>query len=215
MISPNSDFSSKPNEKPPRSIPPAVPRLDSLQHRLQHAKDADGKPVPLLDELLFFLDDPPPGTGDRWQKGADLCEGHGIKTSRMAVWRFYRAHILQWRREQIPAPPEPPPSPEKIARLHDQARHLAAQRVLEALNDPRLSPGHLIGLIQNDNQRQQIQLARDQFNDRIKVRHDLAVHQVRKGIERDIREKYDSAARLKSIRQFLKSRRAIPPRTTS
>jgi hypothetical protein len=55
-----------------------------------------------LDELLFFLDDPPSGTGDRWQKGADLCQRHGIKTSRMAVWRFYRGHILQWRLEQNP-----------------------------------------------------------------------------------------------------------------
>jgi hypothetical protein len=144
MISPSSEPS------------PKIPRLDSLLHQLQHAKDADGQPIPLLDELLFFLDDPPPGTADRWQKGAELCQGHGIKTSRMSVWRLYRAHILQWRREQNPAPPAPPPDPDEIARLRDHARHLAVQRTLETLNDPRLSPGHLIGLIQNDNQSQQI-----------------------------------------------------------
>ena len=74
--------------------PPAVPRLTSLQHRLLHAKDADGRPIPLRDQLLFFLDDPPPGTRDRWQGGAELCQKYGISTSRMAVWRFYRAHLI-------------------------------------------------------------------------------------------------------------------------
>ena len=88
----------------------------------------------------------------------------------MSVWRLYRAHILQWRREQNPAPPAPPPTPEETALLHEQARHLAAQRALEALNDPRLSPGHLIGLLENDNHRRQIQLARDQFDHRLLVR---------------------------------------------
>ena len=95
MISTHSDFSSKPNERYPRATPPRTPRLNSLEHRLRHAKDADGKPMPLVDGLLCFLNDPPPGTGDRWQKGADLCANHGIKASRMAVWRFYRAHIHQ------------------------------------------------------------------------------------------------------------------------
>ena len=89
-----------------RARQPKVPRLDSLLHRLQHAKDADGKPVPLYDELLAFLDDPPPGTGDRWQKGADLCRRHGIETTRMSVWRLYRSQILEWRRNRQ-VPPHP------------------------------------------------------------------------------------------------------------
>ena len=50
------------------------------------------------------------------------------------------------------------------------ANHLAAQRALDMLNDPRLSPGHLVGLLQNDNQRRKIQLARDQFDDRLAER---------------------------------------------
>ena len=104
MNSLNFDSSPETNQNQPATTLLKVPRLDSLQHRLQHARDADGQPIPLLDELLFFLDDPPPGTAARWQEGADLCESHGIKTSRMSVWRFYRAHILQWRREQNPAP---------------------------------------------------------------------------------------------------------------
>ena len=121
----HSASSSKTNQTKPAKTPPAVPRLNSLQHRLQRAKDADGRPIPLLDELLFFLDDPPPGARDRWQEGADLCRKHGISTSRMAVWRFYRAHILQWRREQDPAPPATPCDPNETARLQDHARYLA------------------------------------------------------------------------------------------
>ena len=212
MISPNS--SPKNNETPPPATPLKVPRLESLEHRLQHARDADGRPIPLLDELLFFLDDPPPGTRDRWQQGADLCQQHGIKTSRMSVWRFYRAHILQWRREQNPPPPAPPPDPEETERLYDQARHLAAQRLLEILNDPRLSPGHLIGLIQNDNHRRKVQLARDQFNDRLALRQRLDHQRHFKRIEDDIRDEQLLPAQMKFLRKILARHSAIPPHTT-
>jgi len=61
MISLNFDSSPETNENQPATTPLKVPRLDSLHHRLQHARDADGQPIPLLNELLFFLDDPPPG----------------------------------------------------------------------------------------------------------------------------------------------------------
>jgi hypothetical protein len=70
---------------------PKIPWLTSLLHQLRHARDANGQPIPLLDKLLVFLDDPPPGTSDRWQDGANLYATHGIKTSRISVWRFYRA----------------------------------------------------------------------------------------------------------------------------
>ena len=110
MITPNSF--PRTNETQLAAPPLKVPRIESLHHQLQHAKDADGQPIPLLD-------DPPPGTRDRWQDGADLCASRGIPTSRMSVWRFYRAHILQWRRDQNPAPPGPPPDPKETARLHD------------------------------------------------------------------------------------------------
>jgi len=59
----------------------STPRLESLHHRLKTAKAPDGQPFPLLDELMVFLEDPPPGTPDRWQAGADLCADHGIPTS--------------------------------------------------------------------------------------------------------------------------------------
>jgi hypothetical protein len=212
MITPNSF--PQPNETQPTAPPLKVPRLDSLHHQLQHAKDADGQPIPLLDELLFFLDDPPPGTGDRWQDGADLCRHHGITTSRMSVWRFYRAHILQWRREQNPAPPGPPPDPQETDRLHDQARHLAAQRALEILNDPRLSPGHLIGLIQNDNHRRQNQLARDQFDDRLATRRCLEQQQHFRRIDEEIRNNQAFPAQMELYRKLFTTLLAIPPHNT-
>jgi len=192
-----------------------VPRLNSLHHRLRHAKDAEGRPIALRDELLFFLDDPPAGTGDRWQEGADLCQRHGIQTSRMSVYRFFRGHILEWRRAQNPAPTASPPDPEETARLLDHARHLAAQRLLEFLNDPHLSAGHLVGLIQNDNHRQQIQLARDQFNDRIAVRCRLEQKQYFQRKDEQIRNEIVGPAQMELLRKTLAAHPDVPPHTTS
>ena len=205
-----SDISAETNEDTTGPTLKRVPRLASLLHRLQHAKDADGQSIPLFDELLFFLDDPPPGTADRWQAGADLCQGHGIPTSRMSVWRFYRAHILPWRRRQIPSAPPSPSSPEETAQLQDQARHLAAQRAIETLNDPRLSPGHLIGLIQNDTHRQQIQLARDQFNDRLAVRRSLEQQRSLQRVDEQVRDELLLPAQMEFYRKLLAIHFGIP-----
>ena len=92
---------------------PSIPRIESLHHRLKNAKDASGQPVALLDELMVFLEDPPPDVGDRWQAGAELCAAQGVPTSRMSVWRFYRTHILEWRLEQAP------PGSEASEKSHD------------------------------------------------------------------------------------------------
>lgn len=217
IISPNPDSfpETEPNANPPQPKPPKIPRLDSLLHRLQHAKDPDGQPIPLLDELLFFLDDPPPGTTDRWQAGADLCASHGIATSRMSVWRLYRAQILQWRRQQNPAPPAAPATPEQIAALHEEARHLAAQRALEFLHDPRLAPGHLIGLIQNDNHRQQIQLARDQFDDRVATRSAAERLRYFQALDEEIRDEKLIPGQLEFLKKAIPDLFGIPPHTTS
>jgi hypothetical protein len=195
--------------------PPKTPRLTSLLHRLQHARDTDGQPIPLLDELLFFLDDPPPGTADRWQKGADLCAAHGIPTSRVAVWRLYRVRILPWRREQLSAPPSTPPDPAEITRLHDQARHLAAQRLLENLHDPHLSPSHLVGLVQCDNHRQQIQLARDQFNDRVTVRRNLEQREHFQRIDNETSKELLLSAQMEFFRKLLATLLPVSPDSTS
>jgi hypothetical protein len=205
---------SESDKVPPPTRRLKIPRIESLDHRLQHAKDADGQPIPLRDELLFFLDDPPPGTGDRWKQGADLCQCHGIETSRVSVWRFYRAHILQWRREQGPPAPESAPNPQEIARLQEQARHLAAQRALEILNDPHLAPGHLIGLLQNDNHRQQIQLARDQFDDRLAVRRQLERREHLQQLDDRIRDEHLAPAQMEFYKKFLANLAAISPYST-
>jgi hypothetical protein len=211
----HSHFPADAKETRSAPAPLKVPRLDSLLHRLRTAKDAGGQPIPLLDELLFFLDDPPQGTGDRWQIGADMCEAHGIKTSRMSVWRFYHANILQWRREQNPPPPAPPPTPEEIARLQEQATHLAALRVLDTLNDPALSPGHLIGLLQNQAHRQRIQLERDKFKDRVTVRLELDKFKARRAAEQDMRDELTRQHSVKALREFFERKKnSIPPHTT-
>ncbi len=163
-----------------------VPRIESLEHRLRHAKDADGQPIALLDELLFFLDDPPPGTGDRWQEGADLCHRQGVQTSRMAVWRFYRANVLQWRREQMP--PDPARSASETLELQEDFRLLAVRRAIEMLHDPRLAPGHLIGLLQIDVHRLKVELAGDEFIDRAERANERDYRERQKALE-ELKEK--------------------------
>ena len=147
---------------------PSVPRIKSLHHRLKTAKGPDGEPLPLLDELMVFLEDPPPDCGDRWQAGADFCAAHGITVSRMAVWRFYRGHMLEWRREQ--AAPLSKVSEKSTSELLEQARHLVALRAVESLQHPCLPPHVLVGLVQNENRRQEILLAREKFNDQLETK---------------------------------------------
>jgi hypothetical protein len=156
---------------------PKIHRTNSLHHKLRTAKDAKGNPTPLIDELLFFLDYPPDDIGDRWQKGADLCASYGIETSRMSVYRFHRANILQWRREQNPPPPA---DPVETKRMQEQAEHLAAQRVLDALSDPDLSPGHLICLLQSENHRRRLQLDQAKLQDALNIRKEIIFHEARR-----------------------------------
>src|SRR5258708_22083478 len=73
----------------------SVPRLDSLLHRLQHAPGTEDSSH--LDQLMIFLDDPPPGIGDRWKEGAKMCSDWGIHCTGASVWRLYRSYALEWR----------------------------------------------------------------------------------------------------------------------
>jgi hypothetical protein len=215
MNTPQPDFSPDITASLPTARPKRVPRLRSLAHKVLHARDADGKPLALHDELLFFLESPPEGTRDRWQKGADLCAGHGIETSRMSVWRFYHAHILEWRRAQAPPLPAQPPKPEETAALHQMARHLAAERALDFLRDPALAPGHLVGLIQNDNHRLKIQLGRDAFNERVTVRQMNDDRRFYKGLEADIRDKKLFELQMTSVRKSFAHLLHVVSHTTS
>jgi len=165
-----------------------IPRIESLHHRLKSAKGPEREPRPVLDELMVFLEDPPAEVRDRWQAGADFCEAQGFPTSRMAVWRLYRAHVLAWRREQAPEVDEI--SETSTAELLEQARHLVALRAVESLQHPCLPPHVLVGLVQNENRRQEILLARDKFNDQIEVRH-MAEHRLY--VQRADQEAYEQA----------------------
>ena len=147
---------------------PSVPRIESLHHRLLTAKGPDGEPLGLLDDLMVFLEDPPTDIHDRWKAGVELCAEHGIVTSRAAVWRFYRAYVVQWRYEN--APPIGKISEKSTAKLAEQARHLLSLRAAESLHHPHLAPHVLVGLVHNENRRQELQLARDKFNEQLFLR---------------------------------------------
>ena len=73
----------------------SVPRLNSLLYRLQHPPGPEEQPY--LDQLMFFLDDPPPGIRDRWKEGAAMCAALGITCSGSSVWRLYRSYAVEWR----------------------------------------------------------------------------------------------------------------------
>ena len=147
---------------------PSVPRKESLHHRLKTAKDANGKPLLLLDELMVLLEDPPPDVGDRWLAGVAFCAGHGIETSRPSVWRFYHAHVVLWRYENAPKVGQV--SEIESTTRADEARHLLTLRAIESLHHPHLPPQVLVGLVHNENRRLELQLARDKFNEQLFLR---------------------------------------------
>ena len=168
----------------------SVPRIESLHHRLQTAKGPDGEPLGLLDDLMVFLEDPPPDSGDRWKAGVELCAEHGIVTSRAAVWRFYREHVVQWRLENAPSLGKVPEAGD--TRLAEQARQLLSLRAVENLRHPHLPPRVLIGLVQSENRRQELQLARDKFDEQLFLRERENERQRLKVIEN---ERHDRASR--------------------
>jgi hypothetical protein len=152
---------------------------------------------------MVLLEDPPPGMADRWQAGAELCAEHGIPTSRMSVWRFYRAHILEWRREH--APPLAPVPEESTSQLLDRARHLVALRALESLHDPHLPPLVLVGLVQNENRRQELQLARDKFDNQLEIRRQLEDREHFQAIDDEARDRALYPLQLKSYRHYFET----------
>lgn len=191
-----------------------TPRTDSLHHRLLHLKDANGERSPLVDELLFLLDDPPSGTDDRWEKGAELCREHGIETSRMAVWRFYRTAILQWRREMDPPAPEPLPTHEEIARLEQQVRYLAAQRALDLLRDPRLNPVQLIQIMRQNERYQKTDLAHAQFKDELHLRKMKEHREKIQRLDDEVRERALAGMNLDPMQKMVVAGLIKPTHTT-
>ncbi len=139
----------------------SVPRLDSLLHRLQHAPGAEDSPH--LDQLMIFLDDPPPGVSDRWKEGAKMCTDWGIPCTGASVWRLYRSYALEWRlrlaQEANSAVGETPES------LTEKTAQMVTLRTFEVLANPQSPPACLVGLARIELRKQSLEFARQKHQD--------------------------------------------------
>jgi hypothetical protein len=122
--------------------PERVPRLNSLLHRLRHTPGPDDDPY--LDQLMMFLDDPPPDTGDRWKKGAAMCAAWGITTSATSVYRLFCSYAAEWRASLVLG--SEPVSEEVLAGIRRKNAHLVTLRVGQILADPGSTPATLLGI---------------------------------------------------------------------
>jgi hypothetical protein len=142
--------------------PLSVPRLDSLRHRLQHAPGA--KEAAYLDQLMIFLDDPPPGVGDRWKEGAQMCSDWGIACTGASVWRLYRSYAIEWR---VRLAPEAGPFVGADAEsLIEKMAQMVTLRTLEVLSDPQSPPACLVGLARLELRKKALDFARQRHRDR-------------------------------------------------
>ncbi len=144
-----------------KSPPLSVPRLDSLLHRLQHAPGAEDSSH--LDQLMIFLDDPPPGVTDRWKEGAKMCSDWGIPCTGASVWRLYRAHALEWRlriAQEIGATVGQTPES-----LTDKTAQIVALRTFEVLANPQSPPACLLGVARLELRKKALELARQIHED--------------------------------------------------
>ncbi len=142
-------------------LPPVpVPRLNSLLHRLQHAPGA--KKHNYFDQLMAFLDNPPPDMKDRWKEGAKMCAEWGITCTGASVWRLYRSHALEWRMrlvdEMNPVAHETPENMEK------KVECMAALRRFELLSHPQTTPHFLLSLFRIEVRKQSLTLARKRLD---------------------------------------------------
>jgi len=159
--------------------PLSVPRLDSLLHRLQHAPGAEDSSY--LDQLMIFLDDPPPGVSDRWKEGARMCADWGIPSSSVSVWRLYRSHALEWRlRLAQEAGSTVGETPEN---LNEKTAQMVTLRTFEALANPQSPPACLLGLARIELRKKALELERqkhqDSQTDKIQVALDALADRVR------------------------------------
>jgi hypothetical protein len=136
--------------------------LDSLLHRLQHAPGQE-EDQSYLDQLMIFLDDPPPRSGDRWEKGAEMCAAWGVPCSHTSVYRLFRSYAAQWRARVALGVAEDEEL--KTGILEETASHLVAQRSCEMLTDPDSPPQALISLARLDLRKNALEFARKKHED--------------------------------------------------
>ena len=162
------------SESPPLS----VARLDSLLHRLQHAPGAEDSSY--LDQLMIFLDDPPPGTGDRWKEGAQMCSGWGIPCTGASVWRLYRSHAIEWRLRLAQEAAAVHQTPESLT---DKTAQMVTLRTFEVLANPRSDPACLVNLARIELRKKALEFAwqkhRDRQCDKIQIALDALADHVR------------------------------------
>ncbi|HEX4140281.1 MAG TPA: hypothetical protein VHY09_08035, partial [Candidatus Methylacidiphilales bacterium] len=138
----------------------AVPRLNSLLHRLQKAQGPEDEPY--LDQLMIFLDEPPKGVTDRWKAGAEMCAAWGIKTSGTSVWRLYNSYLIEWRVRVALKIDDAEVSSELLVKMID---HLIEIRICGMLANPATPPEVLVGLVRVHLGQKYLEFARQKHSD--------------------------------------------------
>ena len=183
------------------SSPLSVPRLDSLLHRLQHAPGAEDSSY--LDQLMIFLDNPPPGISDRWKEGAKMCSDWGIPCTGASVWRLYRSHILEWRlrlaQEGGSTVGETPES------LIEKTAQMVTLRTFEVLANPQSPPACLLGLARIELRKKDLEFARQKHKDHQTDKIQIALD----ALEDKARLNWEAAFALGKLKAAL--RRETPP----
>jgi hypothetical protein len=152
--------------------PNSVPRLNSLLHRLQKTPGPEDEPY--LDQLMMFLDDPPPDAGDRWKKGAKMCAEWGIATTGTSVWRLYRSYMIEWRaRIALHLDDLSVQTPETLGQ---KAERLIALRSCELLANPDSDPATLVSLARMNLRQEALDFARQKHSRRPARRHRARPH---------------------------------------
>ena len=188
----------------PDSPPLSVPRLDSLLHRLQHAPGADDSSY--LDQLMIFLDDPPPGVSDRWKEGAKMCSDWGVPCSGAAVWRLYRSHVLEWRaRLAREADSTLGDTPESLA---EKTAQMITLRTLEILANPHSPPASLVSLAQIELRKKALELARQKHHDHQTDQIQIALD----ALEDKVRSNWEARFAFEKLKAALRRPLSPPPR---
>jgi hypothetical protein len=191
--------------KSTRSKPPplSVPRLDSLLHRLQHAPGAEDQAY--LDQLMIFLEDPPPAVRDRWKEGAAMCGDWGVPCTGASVWRLYRSYVLEWRLriagEASSAAGETPES------FIEKMELMVARRTFEVLANPQSPPACLLGLARLELRRKALELDRQKHEDRQTDKVQIALD----ALEDQVRLNRDAAFALGKLKAALRREPSMPP----
>jgi hypothetical protein len=183
--------------------PLSVPRLDSLLHRLQHAPGAEDSSY--LDQLMIFLDDPPPGVSDRWKEGAKMCSDWGIPCTGASVWRLYRSHALEWRvrlaREAGVSVGETPES------LTEKTAHMVTLRTFEVLANPQSPPAALVGLARIELRKKALEFARQKHQDSQTDLIQIALD----ALEVKVRSNWEATFALGQLKAALRQTKPSPP----